>query len=226
MIHPALLVGCGAGGVAAGAAVAVVAGRHVAVDEAGDAPDPPLWGDWSGEEVMARADWPVVVALTGAVWVGLAARLGLSLMLPPFLLFGSGLVCLSVVDLRTYRLPDRLTLPLLAVGVTWLIAVSLARGEAGHLVGMMAGAAGLFFFLALLMMMSPQSLGFGDAKLGALVGLHLGVLSPLLVVYGLLFAGVIGLLMGLAILAVRRRNAPYPFGPALALGALVAVLVR
>jgi prepilin signal peptidase PulO-like enzyme (type II secretory pathway) len=41
-------------------------------------------------------------------------------------------------------------------------------------------------------------------------------------IYGLLFGSVIGLVMGLGSLLVRK-GAGFPFGPALALGALLAV---
>jgi prepilin signal peptidase PulO-like enzyme (type II secretory pathway) len=39
-----------------------------------------------------------------------------------------------------------------------------------------------------------------------------------------LVAGLVGSVVGLALLVVRRRDRPFPFGPALALGGLVVTL--
>lgn len=65
--------------------------------------------------------------------------------------------------------------------------------------------------------------GFGDVKLLAMIG---AVLGPTGVLETLLAASAAGLLLGLAWAAVTRRwSAPFGFGPAIAVGALVALLV-
>ena len=65
-------------------------------------------------------------------------------------------------------------------------------------------------------------LGFGDVKLLAMIGAFVG---PLGLVQTILAASVAGLALGLGWLAVQRRfDAPFGFGPALALGALLTVL--
>jgi leader peptidase (prepilin peptidase)/N-methyltransferase len=66
-------------------------------------------------------------------------------------------------------------------------------------------------------------LGFGDVKLLAMIGAFVG---PVGVVQTILAASVAGLALGLGWLAVHRRfDAPFGFGPALALGALLTVLL-
>ena len=66
-------------------------------------------------------------------------------------------------------------------------------------------------------------LGFGDVKLLAMIG---AVLGPLGVLQTIVVASCAGLLLGLAWAAVQRRwNAPFGFGPALAVGALFVALV-
>jgi leader peptidase (prepilin peptidase)/N-methyltransferase len=65
-------------------------------------------------------------------------------------------------------------------------------------------------------------LGFGDVKLLAMIGAFLG---PLGVVQTILAGSVAGLALGLGWLAVHRRfDAPFGFGPALALGAILTLL--
>jgi len=65
-------------------------------------------------------------------------------------------------------------------------------------------------------------IGFGDVKLLAMIG---AVLGPVGAVETILVAAGAGLGLGLGFaLATRRWNAPFGFGPAIAFGALVALL--
>jgi len=65
--------------------------------------------------------------------------------------------------------------------------------------------------------------GFGDVKLLAMIG---AVLGPFGVIETIVLASLAGLVFGLVALLVNRRwNAPFGFGPAIAAGALLALLV-
>jgi prepilin signal peptidase PulO-like enzyme (type II secretory pathway) len=65
--------------------------------------------------------------------------------------------------------------------------------------------------------------GFGDVKLLAMIG---AVLGPMGVLETILLASVSGLVLGLGwAMATRRLAAPFGFGPAIAAGALVVLLV-
>jgi len=66
-------------------------------------------------------------------------------------------------------------------------------------------------------------LGFGDVKLLAMIGAFVG---PGGVIETLLAASIVGLALGVAsALLTRRWDSPFGFGPALAVGALLVVLV-
>jgi leader peptidase (prepilin peptidase)/N-methyltransferase len=66
-------------------------------------------------------------------------------------------------------------------------------------------------------------LGFGDVKFLAMIGAFVG---PEGVVETLLAASIAGLALGIAsALVTRRWNSPFGFGPALALGALLVILI-
>ncbi len=65
--------------------------------------------------------------------------------------------------------------------------------------------------------------GFGDVKLLAMIG---AVLGPIGVMEAILAASLLGLVLGAGwALATRKWNAPFGFGPAIAAGALLVVLL-
>lgn len=129
---------------------------------------------------------------------------------------GLVLVWISVVDIRSYRVPDWISLPLIACGlvVAWLVS----RQPLGvHL----AGAAAGFAVLALtgevyFRWRGREGLGLGDAKLFAAAGAWMGwpVLPAIL-----LEASLIGLVIAAALAATGRhwREMRIPLAPALSL---------
>jgi leader peptidase (prepilin peptidase) / N-methyltransferase len=130
-----------------------------------------------------------------------------------------------VTDLAEHRLPDKLTLPAIALTAVLLATASwhlddfAALGRAA-----IAAAAVAVFFLALALI--ARQVGGGDIKLAALTGMLPGwfgsnhfVLASL---SGLLFAAVTA-----SVLIASRgisRSDPLPLGPFLLVGALLGVL--
>jgi leader peptidase (prepilin peptidase) / N-methyltransferase len=133
-------------------------------------------------------------------------------------ILGAVLVTLTVVDLESYRLPDILTLPLIAAGIG-LCALLDWDAPVMRLVAAVAGYALLFFVAAVYhRLRGRHGLGLGDAKLfaaaGAWTGLE-GLPSVLLVASLAALAAV-----GLAVATGRDISAQtrIAFGPFLALG--------
>ena len=177
-----------------------------------------------GQRISIR--YPLVELTSGVVFALIAWRVGLDWALPGFLLFGWMLLVVSVIDARTRRIPNALTYPLTPALAVLLVGAALLQGTPGvALRSVLAGLAG-FVFLLLLALISPRGMGMGDVKLAAFIGLGLGYLSWAHLILGLfmafLFGGVIG--MALMVLRLRGRKDQIPFGPYLALGALVAVI--
>jgi len=147
-----------------------------------------------------------------------------------FLALTAMLVTVSVIDIQCYRLPDRIVLPTLIGSLVLVVVESIRAGEASHIKYALAGAAIYFVFLLVVHLISPRGMGFGDVKLAAVMGLYLGWLAPdylttfRLVLWAMLVGFVIGSVAGIALWAIRGRNAAIPFGPFLAFGALVVVL--
>nr|WP_296070446.1 A24 family peptidase [uncultured Actinoplanes sp.] len=170
------------------------------------------------------ARYPLVEAGTAVLFVAVAARFGWSWELPAYLYLAAIAVALAAIDLDVMRLPDRIVLPSYGVAVALLApAVIAGHGWAAATRGL-AGAALLFAFYFVLMIL-PRGMGFGDVKLSGLLGLYLGWLgwSSMLVgaFAGFLIGGVIGVLLMLLRRAGRRSR--IPFGPAMLAGAFLAV---
>jgi len=135
------------------------------------------------------------------------------------LVFVGVLIALSFIDLDTFRLPDVLTLPLLGLG---LLGAFLIPGNPTGWESLLSalGAGGLFLLIALIY---PQGMGLGDVKLVAAMGAFLGFPAIFLSVF---LGSFIGALAGIFLLITgqKRFRQQIPFGPYLALGAILSLL--
>lgn len=134
--------------------------------------------------------------------------------------FLSFLVVLSAIDLERMLLPDKLTMPGIAAGL------ALAAAGVGYVPWQDAalGAAVGYGLLRLVRVLTRGAMGGGDAKLLALIGAFVG---PMDMLRALFFASLIGSLVGLSLMAAGRhqRRQPLPFGPFLAAGAVLALIL-
>ncbi|MEZ5372404.1 MAG: A24 family peptidase [Microthrixaceae bacterium] len=143
--------------------------------------------------------------------------------LPAYLVLVVVLVMAAIIDLRTMLIPRQLIWAGLAAGLAIMVAISLWIGDWGHLLGALVGAVGYFGFLFLTWLISPRGMGFGDVRLGAVMGLYLGWISWPLILIALILGSLVNVVQGLAINGISGRKVPIPFGPALAMGALVTI---
>lgn len=217
----ALAAGCGLLGLVVGAALLVVVERVPAKRSVVAAPFPEV------RHGLATLDGALVVLGTGALFAATALRFGDDWALPAFLLFAAALVALSVIDLRSFLLPNRIIYPVGVASVAWFALVAVVDGEGDTLVRALACAAGAFLVFVVLHLVSPRAMGFGDVRLSCLLGLDLGWIGVGEVVLGLLLGFVYGAIVGLALIVtkVRSRRDHIPFGPFLAAGAMTAVLL-
>jgi leader peptidase (prepilin peptidase) / N-methyltransferase len=162
----------------------------------------------------------------GALFAGTAARLDDSWALPAFLVLAAALVALSLIDLEHFLLPNRIVYPLAGAIVLLLALGALCDGDGGALLRALLGGVVAFVALAVLHLLSPRSMGFGDVKLAFVLGLALGWLGWGEVALGLFLAFLFGAVVGVALIALRRRGRKdhVPFGPFLAAGTMTAVL--
>jgi leader peptidase (prepilin peptidase) / N-methyltransferase len=167
------------------------------------------------------AVYPIVEAVTGAVFVAAFLVYGLTALLVVRLLFACALIVLFAIDLRHQILPNPITLPGLAVGL--VCSLFLPPGWRGALAGALFG--GLFPWLiaeAYLRLRGREGMGMGDFKMLAMAGAFLG--WPMIYIVVML-ACVLGVVIGGGALLVMRRSAAtrIPFGTFIAVAAMAAV---
>ncbi|MBX3313505.1 MAG: prepilin peptidase [Actinobacteria bacterium] len=177
------------------------------------------------------AGYPLVELSNAVLWVIAGLRFGASWELVPYALLFSVLLALSVIDLELYLLPNRITYPSMIASVVAVVVLSFATTDdpGRHIAQALLSGLGYAGFLTVMLfgfefVTKKQGMGMGDVKLAVILGIWVGWIEPVLVVYSLIFASVFGLVVGVAVLAVRRESRPYPFGPWLALGAVAAIL--
>lgn len=134
-------------------------------------------------------------------------------------LFGSLLVLLAWLDIRSQRIPNAVVYPAL------LLAVGLSpTGPGPGLPESLGGCLGALAAGSAIRALSRGGLGGGDVKMAALVGVVVGF--PAIVAAGALTVVAGGLAAGaLLMLRLRRWGDALPYGPFVALGGLAGMLL-
>ena len=164
--------------------------------------------------------------VTGALAAAAAHRLGAQLTLVAYGLLFAVLVAVSVTDLSHRLVPRRLVYPGAVVVGAALVADALNGHDPRRLAGAAIGGAVAFGVFFAVWWFVPRGMGFGDVRLAGLIGLALGYLGLFDTYLGFLSAFVLGALGGVAVMVVTGsgRRTRVPFAPALAAGAVIAVL--
>jgi leader peptidase (prepilin peptidase)/N-methyltransferase len=164
------------------------------------------------------ARYPLVEALTGALFAAGAYEFGLGLRLLTALVLICALIALAGIDLEHRLLPNVIVGPAALIGFTLSVVESPERWWL-YLISAFAVAGGLF----VLAIVYPGGMGMGDVKMGGMLGAFLGPYAALAVFLG----AFCGALLGGALMSLGRisRQSPLPFGAFLALGGILALFV-
>lgn len=168
--------------------------------------------------------YPTVEALMGVLFVACFRVWHASIPALVAATFCGLLVVLGAIDLEHFILPDRLTLPGIAIGLAaqpWLPWATVGEALVGVVLGaaLILAASGTWRVLH-----GAWGMGLGDAKLLAMVGAFLGWQG---VVITLVFGSLMGAIFAvLGMLAGRLGwGSRLPFGAFLAIGAILALFL-
>lgn len=131
------------------------------------------------------------------------------------------LISLTLIDLDTQLLPDSITLPLLWAGLLINMQglfVSLPSAVLGAAFGYLSLWSVYWLFK---LVTGKEGMGYGDFKLLAALGAWLGAMALPVII---LLSSVVGTVIGLAYLAIRKESAPFAFGPYIAIAGFIALL--
>lgn len=185
--------------------------------------------------------YPLVEILTAVVFLLEFRRYGLTLELAKALIFAMLILILIFTDFRERRIPHKITLTGIIVGLLLCLVVPVDSRPVGwilgqwnifppqivlSLLGAVLGAligGGLFFGAgeAFYHLRHKEGLGFGDVMLMLVVGIFLGpLLSLLTILLGSLLGTVIAI--PLTIFSSKFRNYQWPYGSFLGIAAIYA----
>ena len=174
--------------------------------------------------------YPLVELGTGVLFVLVTVWLWNREQLPlaPALLYLAALgVALALIDLDVRRLPNVIVLPSYPVLAVLLVVASVGSGDWWALARAGMGAAALFGFYLLLVLVYPAGMGWGDVKLSGLLGAVMGYVGWAALVVGAFAGFFFGAVVAIIAMLLGRagRKSALPFGPFMIIGAAFGIVL-
>ena len=176
---------------------------------------------YCGEKISPQ--YPFIEALNGLIYILIFINFGNSVDFIFYSILSSLLIVIGVIDYKHSIIPDGLILPGLATGVIYRFVIPLfLRSEIlwlDNVSGLLIGG-GFFLLIAIV---SGGGMGGGDIKLMGMLGLFLGLKKIVMIA---LLSFLIGALFSLPLLLFKKKSRKdmIPFGPFIALSALITAL--
>ena len=174
-----------------------------------------------------RRPQPVAALAAGALGALASARVPTAWAVPAIAGFTGAAVALGEIDLAELRIPRRVVFGACGGGVLALTVAAAAAGRWWSLPVAAATAAATFGLFLVFHLLAPDGFGYGDVRMGAMCGLFCGWIGWRVALDAVLFASLLAGGTGMALLLLRRtsRRSKLPFGPFLAAGAIVAIVL-
>lgn len=166
---------------------------------------------------------PVVAIATAALFAATPVVVGVDWVLPAYLWFVAVTVTLTLTDLDTKLIPNRILFPGTVVGLVLLMGGAIVEG--GPILRPLVGGAIYFGLLFVLALIARGGFGFGDVKLAFMLGLFTSFQSWDTLIVAILAAFLLGGFVSafLVVFRIRSRKDAIPFGPYLVAGAYIAI---
>jgi len=166
---------------------------------------------------------PLVAVVTAALFAVTPLVVDVEWTLPAYLWFVAVTVTLTLTDMDTKLIPNRILYPGTVIALVLLIGGGLI--ENGPILRALGGGALYFVLLFVLALIARGGFGFGDVKLAFLLGMFAAYQSWDTLIVAIFAAFLLGGLVSLLLVVfrIRSRKDAIPFGPYLVLGAYVAI---
>src|SRR5216110_214236 len=156
--------------------------------------------------------------MAAVLWIAATLAYGPTGRFVEAVVLGTILLGIAIPDARPYLIPDEYNWTGLVLG----LGLSLTAGVPGFIEGVLGAATGFALLYAVGLVggwvFKEEAMGGGDIKMMAMVGAFVGWKGVLLTI----FAGaLVGTLVYVPLLLLRKRKQHVPFGVFLAMGAAV-----
>ena len=165
--------------------------------------------------------YPFVELLTVICSLTVVAVFGPTLQMLAGLVLTWTLIALTFIDFDTQLLPDRFTLTLAALGLgvnSFNLFTTPITAIWGYIIGFLCLWIVYYVFK---LITGKEGMGYGDFKLLAALGAWMGPLQLPLIV---LLSSLVGAIIGIILLKVKKENQPFAFGPYIAIAGWIAFL--
>lgn len=160
--------------------------------------------------------YPLVEGANGILYAILFLVHGISVETILYCLCASALLALSIIDWRTQEIPVGFNIFILLLGLVRL--VTDLGNWSQYVIGLFA-VSGFLFLLFLIT--KGRGIGGGDIKLMAATGLLLGWQLNII---AFLLGCIIGSIIHLTLMAIKKANRVLAFGPYLSMGVYIAMI--
>jgi leader peptidase (prepilin peptidase)/N-methyltransferase len=167
---------------------------------------------------------PTAAIVTALLFALTPLAVDVDWVLPAYLWFVAVTVTLTLTDIDTKLIPNRILFPGTVIGLVLLLGGAIV--EDGPLVRPLAGGVIYFLLLLVLALIARGGFGFGDVKLAFLLGLFTAYQSWETLIVAAFAAFLLGGLVSaiLVVFRIRSRKDSIPFGPYLVAGAYLAIV--
>lgn len=160
--------------------------------------------------------YPIIEGLNGILYVCIFLAKGITIETFLYCLCASALLALSVIDWRTQEIPLGFNLFILTLGLVRLFTDFGNWSQ--YVIGLFA-VSGFLFLLSVIT--KGRGIGYGDMKLMAATGLLMGWKLNLI---AFIMACIIGSVVHLIRMAVKKVGRTLAFGPYLSMGLFIAMI--
>ena len=170
------------------------------------------------------ARYPLIEFITMVLTIYVYATFGLSMAGLMAIVFTYFIITISVIDIEHQLILDKLSLPLM-----WLGLLASITGEFTTPTQAILGAVTGYMILWLIyyafkLTTGKEGMGFGDFKLLAALGAWFGISAlPQIILIASIASIVITIVLGL--LKIKAMNSAQPFGPFLAIAGIVTLVL-
>jgi len=174
----------------------------------------------------------IVELLTGILFFLIYKKVGFSYINFIYDILLLSLIIVSFIDIDTFLISDVIVIPGILIGVLFSFLFpeinNMERLESFlySFIGVLLGG-GILIFLGFVgkLLFKKDAMGGGDIKLLAMIGAFLGWKSIFLTLF---FGSLVGTLISLILILLKKRKIDdyVPFGPYLALGAVISIFFK